>query len=103
MSAQLELSKPALQAVTNNQQKRRVRSSTGKIIADNLRKIGWDFGCISSTEGRQFWVVVAEREDAGRFILQADEKLTAFVELESAIRRDRFNRETKRHREPPLT
>jgi len=28
----------------------------------------------------------AEREDAGRFIVHADEKLTAFLELESAIR-----------------
>jgi hypothetical protein len=30
--------------------------------------------------------VAAEREDAGRFIVRADEKLTAFMELESAIR-----------------
>jgi hypothetical protein len=57
-------------------------------IADNLRKAGWNCGCISSTdhEGRQFWVVAAEREDAGRFIVHADEKLTAFVELEAAVR-----------------
>jgi hypothetical protein len=59
-----------------------------EIIADNLSKSGWRCGCISSTdrEGRQFWVVAAERSDAGRFIVHADEKLTAFVELESAIR-----------------
>ena len=35
--------------------------------------------------GRQFWVVAAEREDAGRFIVRADENLTAFLELEAAI------------------
>jgi len=35
-------------------------------------------------DGRQFWVAAAEREDAGRFIVRADEKLTAFVELEVA-------------------
>jgi len=29
--------------------------------------------------------VAAEREDAVRFIVRADEKLTAFLELESAI------------------
>jgi hypothetical protein len=29
--------------------------------------------------------VAAEREDGGRFIVRADEKLTAFVELERAI------------------
>jgi hypothetical protein len=59
-----------------------------QIIADNLRKAGWRCGCISSTdhEGRQFWVVSAEREDAGRFIVHADEILTAFTELESATR-----------------
>jgi hypothetical protein len=39
-----------------------------EIIADNLSKAGWSWGCISSTDhgGRQFWVVTAEREDAGR-------------------------------------
>jgi hypothetical protein len=30
--------------------------------------------------------VAAEHEDAGRFIVRADEKLTAFLEAESAIR-----------------
>jgi hypothetical protein len=58
-------------------------------IADNFRKTGWNCGCISSTdhEGRQFWVVAAEREDAGRFIVHADEMLTAFLELQAAIHR----------------
>jgi len=44
-------------------------------------------GFISSTDhqGRQFWVVAAERSDAGRFIVLSDEKLTALLELESAI------------------
>src|SRR5215831_154740 len=34
-----------------------------EIIADNLSKAGWSWGCISSTdhEGRQFWVAAAER------------------------------------------
>jgi hypothetical protein len=58
------------------------------IIADNLHKAGWSCGWVSSTdhEGRQFWVVAAERENAGCFIVCADEKLTAFLEMESAIR-----------------
>ena len=34
---------------------------------------------------RQFWVVAAERDDSGRFVVRADEKLTAFTELERAI------------------
>jgi len=59
-----------------------------EIIADNLNKAGWNCSCISSTadNGRQFWVAAAERESAGRFIARADEKLTAFVELQRAIR-----------------
>jgi hypothetical protein len=58
-----------------------------EIIGGNLKKAGWNCGCISSTdhEGRQFWVVAAERENGGRFIVRADEKLPAFLELESAI------------------
>jgi len=62
---------------------------SAEIIADNLSKADWNSGCISSTnhEGRQFWVVAAECEDAGRFIVRADEKLTAFVELEAAVRK----------------
>jgi hypothetical protein len=31
--------------------------------------------------------VVAEREDAGRFIAHSDEMLTAFLELQAAIHR----------------
>ena len=56
-------------------------------IADKLSKAGWSWGCVTAVtrEGRIIWVVVAQREDAGRFIVRADEKLTAFVELESAI------------------
>jgi len=59
-----------------------------EVIADNLSKAGWNCGCISSTDhaDRQFGVAAAEREDAGRFIVHADEKLTAFLELESAVK-----------------
>jgi hypothetical protein len=37
-------------------------------------------------EARQFGVMAAGREGAGRFIVHADEKLTAFLEMESMIR-----------------
>jgi hypothetical protein len=36
-------------------------------------------------KGRSIWVVAAERSDAGRFIVRADQELPAFLELESAI------------------
>jgi len=36
--------------------------------------------------GRTIFVADAHRDDGKRFVVRADEKLTAFVELESAIR-----------------
>jgi hypothetical protein len=33
--------------------------------------------------GRTIWIVDANRGDGRRFVVRADEKLTAFVELES--------------------
>jgi hypothetical protein len=36
--------------------------------------------------GRTIWITDAHRDDGKRFIVRADEKLTAFVELEVAIR-----------------
>lgn len=64
-------------------------------VKDNLRKAGWNCGCISSTdhEGRQFWVIAAERSDAGRFIVHTDQELPAFLELESAIQTHRHTHE----------
>jgi hypothetical protein len=35
--------------------------------------------------------IVDAHRDGQRFVVRADEKLTAFVELESAIRRKNFN------------
>ncbi len=37
-------------------------------------------------QGRTIWIADAHRGDGQRFIVHADEKLTAFAELESAIR-----------------
>jgi hypothetical protein len=39
-----------------------------------------------TAEGRIIFVADAHRDDGKRFVVHADEKLTAFVELESAIR-----------------
>jgi hypothetical protein len=46
--------------------------------------LGW-VSAIDS-QGRTIWIVDAHRDDGKRFIVHADEKLSAFVELESAIR-----------------
>ena len=38
------------------------------------------------SQGRTIWITDAHRDDGKRFVVRADEKLTAFPELESAIR-----------------
>jgi hypothetical protein len=43
------------------------------------------------SNGRTIFVADAHRDGNQRFILRADEKLTAFVELESAIRAVKAN------------
>jgi hypothetical protein len=57
-----------------------------EIIADNLRKAGWSWGWVSGidSKGRTIWIADAQRCDGNRFIVRADEKLTAFVELQRA-------------------
>jgi hypothetical protein len=60
------------------------------VIADNLKKLGWSWGCVSAVdrEGRTIWIVDAHRDDGKRFVARADEKLTAFFELESPLIQD---------------
>jgi len=57
-----------------------------EIIADNLSKAGWSWGCVSALDfkGRTIWIIDAHREGK-RFVVRADEKLIAFLELESAV------------------
>jgi hypothetical protein len=58
-----------------------------EIVADNLNKAAWSYGYVSALDrkGRTIWIVDAHRGYGKRFIVRADEKLTAFLELESAI------------------
>jgi hypothetical protein len=47
-----------------------------------------ELGCVSAIDsnGRTIWIADARRDDGKRFVVHADEKLTAFLELETAIR-----------------
>ena len=58
------------------------------MILENLRNAGWNCGSMTTTDGkgRLIWVVAAERIDARRFIVHADQELLAFLEVESATR-----------------
>jgi hypothetical protein len=44
---------------------------------------------------RTIFVADAHRGDGKRLVVRADEKLTAFIELESAIRGPKFSRDTR--------
>jgi hypothetical protein len=57
-----------------------------EIIADNLHDAGWSLGWVSAgdLEGRPIWIVDAHGYGK-RFIVRADEILTAFLEAERAI------------------
>jgi hypothetical protein len=50
--------------------------------SDNLLEAGWSWGCVSAVDsnGRTIFVADALRGDRKRFVVRADEKLTAFVE-----------------------
>jgi hypothetical protein len=58
-----------------------------EIIADNLSKAGWSWGCVSAIDsnGRTIFIADAHRGDGKRLVVHADEKLTAFVEVKAAI------------------
>ena len=57
-----------------------------RLIANNLSKAGFSLGWVSAVdrEGRTIWIVDAHRYGK-RFIVRADELLTAFLRLEAAI------------------
>jgi hypothetical protein len=44
-------------------------------------------GCVSAIDsnGRTIWIVDAHRDDGRRFIVHADERLSAFVELKRQV------------------
>ncbi len=67
VSAQLEL---------NQHTPRTVALKYWETIADNLRKAGWSWGCVSAVDskGRAIWIADAHRGDGRRFVA-ADAKL----------------------------
>ena len=57
-----------------------------EIIADNLSKAGFSLGWVSAVDskGRTIWI--ADAHGYGKhFVVRADEKLTAVLELQRAI------------------
>jgi hypothetical protein len=64
--------------------------------ADNLSKAGWSWGCVSAVDysGRTIFIADAHRGDGKSFVVRADEKLAAFMELQAAIRLGRLQAST---------
>ena len=59
-----------------------------EIIANNLSKAGWSWGYVATVDchGQTIFVADAHRANGKRHVVRGDELLTAFLELESAIR-----------------
>jgi hypothetical protein len=78
---------PFFSLLCKEQKRQNRRVKYWEIISRNLKKRGWSYGYVSAVDsnGRTIWIADAHR-DGQRFIVRADEKLTAFLELESAIR-----------------
>jgi len=59
-----------------------------EVIADNLSKAGWYWGCVATVDsnGQTIFVADAHRDNGKRFIVTADEKLRAFLELQRVTR-----------------
>ena len=55
-------------------------------VRSRLTRYIWNFSVIFYGIGRIIWIADAQRDDGKRFVVRADEKLTAFLELESANR-----------------
>ena len=49
-----------------------------EIIADNLSKAGFSWGCVSAldSEGRTIWIADAHRDEGKHFVVRANELLT---------------------------
>ncbi len=67
--------------------KRKILPRILRIIAGRLSAAGWTLGWVSAIDSQRqtIWIVDAHRDDGRRFIVHADEKLSAFVELERQV------------------
>jgi hypothetical protein len=83
----LSFYKHGLCAIFEKESSHKPQREYWEIIADNLSRAGWNWGCVTTVdrEGRTIFVADAHRDDGRRFVVHAEERLTAFIELERAI------------------
>ena len=70
--------------------KKTAESNQHEVMGNNCRQsqqIRMELGCLSTMDrdGRTIWIVGAHRGDGQRFVVHADEILTAFLELDAAV------------------
>jgi hypothetical protein len=67
---------------------RNCRNLIRTLPAMTYSKAGWSWGCVSAVDsnGQTIWIADAHRDNGKRFVVRADEKLTAFLELERVTR-----------------
>src|SRR5437773_5785282 len=65
----------------------RPRAAAPRVASARSTLTAWRWACVSAVDsnGRTIWIADAHRDDGKRFVVHADEILTAFLELESAI------------------
>ena len=66
-----------------------IRCAAIRVLKNSVRKSSREparFRSAIDSNGRTIWIADAHRDDGKRFVVRADEKLTAFLELELAIR-----------------
>ena len=58
-----------------------------EIIGDKLSAAGWSWGYCSAItkDGWRWWIVDPHKGDGKRYIVQSDELLSAFLELEAML------------------
>jgi hypothetical protein len=62
------------------------------IIAGNLHDAGWSWSyCRAVTPNDWRWIVDAHKDDGKRYIVQSDQPLSAFLELEATLLRADFS------------
>jgi hypothetical protein len=67
-----------------------------EIIADKFSAAGWSWGyCSAVTRDGWRWVVDVHKNDGKRNIVESDELLSAFLELEATLRERRRPRRSK--------
>ena len=87
MQADPALVRESVPVIISGSAIRKIPSSQTRITA-SCERLSWSWGCVSAVDscGRTIFVADAHRGDEKRFVVRADEKLRAFLELQRVTR-----------------